>query len=676
MRLAAFATTLVVTLVLSAGAQDARRALTVDDALDLVSVGGALLTPDGTRVFFSRTELDWAGNKRETKYYMMPADGGEPYEYIGKEGGSSFQFSPDGQYLTFTRAVDNKNQLFWMRTSGGEATQLTKHETAVSQYVWSDDSTKIFFRATDKRPEADQKALDAKDDGFFVDEGPNGQEQSYWSNLWAFDIASKQTTRITNEQHIVGDFDPSPDGTRIAFVARASNRRNDADKNEIYIVSVADRLKTRLTNNNAPEGGLSWAPDGSVFLYMASDDTQWMNRNPKIYVMNPNTKEYHLVSDEYEGGISEPVWTPDCRYVLFDGQQGVNTHLFRMDVKTGQFEAITRTPGTFNAQSFSTDRSKVVYAFSDFDTPGDLWVSNVDTWNPVRLTDANPGFEQKFLLAPMRVVTWKSKDGMAIEGLLHLPAGYVEGARVPLLLNIHGGPAGSWRNAFSPMYHVYAGLGYASLSPNVRGSSGYTDHLREGNTVARADGIGMGDFQDLMTGVDMLIQQGIADPDRLALRGWSYGGILGGWTITQTDRFKAASIGAGVYDWTSEYGPGFNNDVRLWHIGKTPWDNPDGYRKQSALTHVRNVTTPTLLIHGMNDTTDTEQQSMMFFTAIKDIGKAPVRYLRVPREPHGFREPRHQRMRDVEEIRWMQKHVLGVDWTPPVRPEPKKDEKK
>ena len=166
---------------------------------------------------------------------------------------------------------------------------------------------------------------------------------------------------------------------------------------------------------------------------------------------------------------------------------------------------------------------------------------------------------------------------------------------------------------------------------------------------------------------------GVADPDHLALRGWSYGGILGGWTITQTERFKAASIGAGVYDWTSEYGPGFNHDVRLWHIGGTPWDNPEGWRGQSALTHAANVTTPTLLIHGTEDRTDTEQQSMMFFTALKDIGKADVRYIKFPREPHGFREPRHQRVRDVEEIRWMQKYVLGQEWTPWERPQ-KKDE--
>ena len=196
----------------------------------------------------------------------------------------------------------------------------------------------------------------------------------------------------------------------------------------------------------------------------------------------------------------------------------------------------------------------------------------------------------------------------------------------------------------------------------------HSDALREGNTIERGDGIGLGDYQDLMTGVDRMVADGVADPERLALRGWSYGGILGGWTITQTDRFKAASIGAGVYDWTSEYGPGFNNDVRLWHIGGTPWSNAEGYREQSALTHVENVTTPTLLLHGMEDPVDTEPQSMMFYAALRDIGKADVRYIRFPRERHGFREPRHQRIRDVEEIRWMQKYVLGEDWQPWERP--------
>ena len=277
--------------------------------------------------------------------------------------------------------------------------------------------------------------------------------------------------------------------------------------------------------------------------------------------------------------------------------------------------------------SFSADRTRFVYSFQDFDTPPDLYTAEVDNFEPVRLTDTNPQIAE-LQLGGMQDFRWKSHDGMEIEGLLHLPVGYEEGKSYPLMLNIHGGPAGNFPNGWRSSYHWWAGLGYVAMSANVRGSSGYTDHLREGNTVARGDGIGFGDFQDLMTGVDSLIERGIVDPERMGVRGWSYGGILGGWTITHTDRFKAASIGAGVYDWTSEYGPGFNNDVRLWHIGGTPWDNPDGYRNQSALTHAKNVTSATLLIHGIEDRTDTEQQSMMFFTALKDIGAVPVRYMK------------------------------------------------
>jgi dipeptidyl aminopeptidase/acylaminoacyl peptidase len=651
------------------------RPMTVDDALDMVSVGGALISPDGLWVLFSRRELNWEDNEYTTEWHMVPASGGESFEYIGEEGGSSFQFSPDGRYLTFTREVDDERQIFWMRTAGGEATQLTEHETGIGSYQWSDDSTRIFFSATDKRPEDESTMVNEDEDVIFVDEGPNGQNRSYWSNLWLFDVEAREEKQLTDEDFIVGSFDISPDATHVAFTARYQNRRNDADKNEIYVLDVATGLKTRLTENNAPESVAEWSPDGRLFTFTAANDQEWLNRNTKIWLLDPTLGEHRILSDQFEGSPSSAVWTPDGRYLLFSGQQGTDTNLYRMDATTGEFEQLTDLGGTMSVDGWSADRSRYVYSFSDYDTPEDLWVGFLDGSEPVRLTTANPQIET-LQLAEMRVVQWQSHDGMDIEGLLHLPVGYQEGQRVPLILNIHGGPAGVFSNAFRASYHIYAGLGYASLSPNVRGSSGYTDYLREGNTVARGDGIGFGDYYDLMTGVDMLIAQGIADPERMGVKGWSYGGILGGWTITQTDRFKAASIGAGVYDWTSEYGPGFNNDVRLWHIGGTPWDNPEGFRNQSALTHVTNVTTPTLLIHGMNDTTDTEQQSMMFFTAIKDVGKAPVRYIKFPREPHGFREPEHQRIRDIEEIKWMQQHVLGQEWTPWERPEEKEEKKK
>ena len=646
-----------------------RRAMTTDDGLEMVSVGNALMSPDGQWVLYSRSKLNWDDNKRETTYHMIPAGGGESFQFIGKAGGSGFQFSPDGEYLSFRRAVDEVQQVFVMRTNGGEAVQLTKHKTSVGTYQWSEDSGRIFFVADEPRSEEDEKEHKKGNDAIFVDEGPNGQRESQWNNLWAFDLEDKKESQITKEDFRIGSFHVSPNAKRIVYTARRENLRNQQYLAEIFLHDLEDSSTTRLTNNRAPEGRLSWAPDGVHFAYRAVSDTDWEQNQNKIRVMNADTKEHKLVSGEFTGSISQIAWTPDSRAILFGGRQGTNSNLYRLDVRSGKVDQITDVVGTMSVGSFSKDRTKMVYSYQDFDTPSDLYVSPTNDYGPTRLTDANPSIETDFLLANGAVIRWRSTNGLEIEGILLLPESYRRGTRMPLLLHVHGGPAGAFSNRFRSSYHVWAGLGYAQLLPNVRGSSGYGDTFLQGNY----QDIGGGDYQDLMTGVDYLIEAGYVDPDQMGIRGWSYGGILGGWTITQTDRFKGASLGAMVSDWSSEYAPGFNHDVRLWYIGGTPWENPEAWRQKSALTHVANITTPTLLMHGINDRTDTEPQSMMFFTAIRDQGRT-ARYIKFPREPHGFREPRHQRIRDIEEIRWIQKYVRGIEWTPWVRP--KKDEKK
>lgn len=654
--------------------ENQRRPMTVDDALNMIRIGNPLISPDGNWVFYSRTELDWDKNKSKTKYFMVSAQGGEPFQYIGEAGGSAFQFSPDGKYLSFRRTVEKFNQIFLMPTSGGEGVQLTKHKNSVGSYKWAHDSSQIFFVASEPRSKEEEKEHKAGDDAIFVDEGPNGQNQGSFRNLWVYDLKNKEETKLTDEKFLLGGFDVSPDRKFIVFTARTSNRRNDGYKSEIFLYDIEAKEKLQLTENESPESSPIWSPDGKTIVYQAADDRIWLNRNSKLWLIDPFTKQQRLLTGAFEGSIRGATWTMDSRFLLINGQQGTNSNLFKIEVASGKVSQLTQVSGTLRVSGFSHDRSQMVYSFTDFDTPNDLYSSTVASFQPVRLTDANPWVEKELLLASMEIIRWPSKNGFEIEGLFHLPADAKKGDPLPLMLNIHGGPAGCFTNSFRASYHIYAGLGYASLSPNVRGSSGYTDRLREGNTVQSGDGIGKGDYWDLMNGVDFVINQGHVDPKRLALRGWSYGGILGGWTITQTDRFKAASIGAGVYDWTSEYGPGFNHDVKLWHIGGRPWENPEDWRGQSALTFVKNVTTPTLLLHGINDPTDTEAQSMMFFVALNDIGKAPVRYIRFPREPHGFREPRHQRRRDVEEIKWMQKYVMGVEWDAPKRPTSKKDD--
>ena len=661
--------TLLIVFVLAVPvAGQERRAMTTDDGLDMVQVGGAMISPDGSWVLFSKSELNWEENERETTWWRVSAEGGEPYRYIGDDGGGNFQFSPDGSRLAFTRSVDDESQLFLLPTTGGEAVQLSEHETSIGSYAWSEDGSKIIFVATEPRTEEEEEAREAGYDAIFVDEGPNGQQSGNWNNLWLIEVESGAERRLTDTDHRIGSFSVAPNGDRILFTSRIENRRNQQNLSEIQLLEVEAGTIRRLTDNSAPEGRLSWAPDGRSFAYTARTDGEWELLLDKIWVMDPDGGDRRIVSGAFDGNIGNFVWAPDASAILFSGLHGTNNNLYRINLGSDSIEQITSSVGSLAPSSFSRDRVKMAYVFQDFDTPADIWVGPTDGTGAVQLTDVNPTIIDELVLGQGEVIRWESRDGTEIEGILMLPAEYQSGM-LPLLLHIHGGPAGVFRNSFSASNHVWAGLGYAQLFPNVRGSSGYDDDLLRGNLRD----IGSGDYEDLMTGVDELISRGIADPDKLGLRGWSYGGILGGWTITQTDRFKGASVGAMVSDWTSEYGPGFNHDVRLWYIGGTPWDNTDEWRERSALTHVANVTTPTLVLHGINDRTDTEPQSMMFFQALKDQGKI-TRYIRFPREPHGFQEPRHQRTRDVEEIRWIQKYVRNIEWTPWERPE--KNEKK
>ena len=641
-----------------------KRAMTTDDGLDMINLSGSYISPDGSFAIYGKSELSWSDNKRKTTYHYVNNQGNSSYQYIGEAGASDIKFSPDGEFLSFKRSVDKNQQIFLMHTAGGEAIKLTDHKSSVGAYQWTADGSGIFYIASTPRSKEDEKEHKKGNDHIIIDEGPNGQRGGQWNNLFVFDIKSKKSTKLTKTEQRIGSFDVSPEGNRILYTARTENRRNQGNLSEIFMLNLQDSSVVQLTDNKAPESRPLWAPDGKSFAYSAADDKVWELRNSKIWVMDPTTKSHKVVSENFIGSIrSRYFWTPDSKTVIFSGLEGAFTNIFEVDVATGNLTNLTnQKKGTYSLVDLNKDRTKMLYSYSDHQTPRDLYTSNVTSFNPVRLTDLNPGFKDKFNLASAEVIKWQSKDGLEIEGILYLPDNYSKKDKNHFLAHIHGGPAGVFTDGFSTRYHVWAGLGYVQLAPNVRGSSGYSDDLLRGNM----NDIGGQDYEDLMSGVDYLIKDKMIDKDKLAVRGWSYGGILGGIAITKTNRFKAASLGAMVSDWTSEYGIGFNYDVRLWYIGGTPWENPEAYRAKSALSNAANVTTPTLLLHGGSDRTDTEAQSMMFFTALKDMGKT-VRYIRFPREPHGFREPRHQRTRDIEEIKWIQKYTLGIDWEPWMR---------
>jgi dipeptidyl aminopeptidase/acylaminoacyl peptidase len=680
-RIAACAATLVLGMPGAAWAQALPdNAFTIDRLIDMTRVSSPALSPDGAHVLFTRSDLDWSKNKRNSRLWIANADGSDARPFTAEPGDGAARWSPDGRYVAFLRAAGGGNggngangnggrtrQIFLIRTDGGEARQLMKHATSVRRFEWAKDGSRIFFVAPDSLTKAEKDARKNGDDAIAVDEGPNGQGRGQWSNLWwvAVDFDSAQSEPLTEGHRMIGDFVVAPDGRSVAFTYRTEDRRNDGFRSEIAVVDVATKEIKTLTHNEAPESRLAWSPDNRTLTFVAPDLKTWKLDQGNLYAMDVASGQVRQLMPSFNGDMSGYEWAPDGRTIHFAALDSTVSNLYALDTRSGRVQKLSDFDGVIGSPSFSHGHDVVAFTMQSPTSPGEIYTAKVEDMKPVAITDVNAKVRALDLSTP-ELVHWTSRDGHPVDGLLYLPPG---GRDHPgaMVLYLHGGPAGVFTRRFDGDAQVLAAYGYAVLEPNVRGSSGYGDAWLRGNT----DDIGGGDFQDAMTGVDAMVQRGVADPDSLAVRGWSYGGILGGWTITQTNRFKAASLGAMVADWVFEYGVGFNYDVTRWYLGGDPWSKQAFWIERSSYMHADRVQTPTILFHGDEDTTDTPGQSMDFFAALEHFG-VPVRLLRFPREPHGFREPHHQRIRYVEEMRWFQKYVRGqADWKAPERPGPK-----
>jgi dipeptidyl aminopeptidase/acylaminoacyl peptidase len=634
--------------------------MTVDDVLALARVGDVLLSPDGAQVFYSVEELDWPQNETSKRFYTVPFGGGAAREFIGEEGGRSFRFSPDGSHLAFVRNIDDEAQVFALATDGGEARQVTRHAGGIDGFRWGPDSGRIFFSAEEQRSEEDQRQHELGLDPVFVDEAPNGKHEARFSNLWMHDLDADQESRLTGEDFIVGAFDVSPDGGRVILTASPDDRTNYPFLSELYVLENDNGQLTRLTDNRTPERGPLWAPDGNSILYHAPSDAGFELRSGYFWIMDVASGRARQLAGQDQGDVNNVAWSTDGASILFNETRRTDTNLYRMEVASGDVTALTDNRGTMRSRAFSADRSRAVFSFESFTQPADLWTMSLDAVEAVRITDLNPAIGDDIATVDGETLQWAGKGGMGIEGVFMNSLGHQRGRLQPMIVHIHGGPAAAVLNRFYPEFQVLAGLGYAVLAPNVRGSSGYGDEVLRGLIGE----VGDGEFIDMMAGVDHALANRDVDAERLGVRGWSWGGVATSFTITQTDRFKAASVGAMVGNWAAETGPGFNFDVSLWYIGGTPWDDPEEWAKRSSITHVRNVVTPTIIFHGGRDETSSVGQSLMFFTALRDIGKAPVRYIKFPRQGHGIDEPRLERVQLIEEIRWFKKYIEGIEWEP------------
>lgn len=608
------------------------------------------VSPDGKRLACCVADPVMTDEKSENiaQIYLASADGGEARQItFGEKASNDPQWSPDGKWIAFTRRAskeDGKNNLFLLRADGGEAEPLTDLKADVAGFAWSPDSRRLAFLMPDPKTEEDEKREKGRDDWRWH------EEEIKYTRLYVLSIAKDAENRreprlLTKGDYQVSgtfggaDFSWSPDGTQIAFTHTKSPLADHWTTADVSVVEVESGSVRPLAATAAAEAQPRWSPDGTQIALVISDDPPRWAFHARIAIVSAEGGTPRLMPETYDGMPSLLGWSADGTRLFYHESRGVHTRLYALQIEMGQSVALNGGTGVLYDPHLNATGTYFGFTMQTWNRPKEAFASPTEGFDPVQRTRANADIPS-LPLGKTEVIRWQSTDGMEIEGLLTYPVGYEAGQRVPLLLVVHGGPAGVYQENFIAQPSLYpvaafAARGYAVLRANPRGSSGYGPAFRFAN---RKDW-GGGDYRDLMTGVDHLIALGVADPERLGVMGWSYGGFMTSWILTQTQRFKAASVGAAVTNLMSFNGtadiPSFVPDYFDAHF----WDDLDVYRTHSAMFQVKGVTTPTLLQHGESDVRVPISQGYEFYNALKQQG-VPVRMLVLPRQPHGPTEPR------------------------------------
>jgi dipeptidyl aminopeptidase/acylaminoacyl peptidase len=638
---------------------------TSDGILALKAVSDPQVSPDGRLVSYVVTELTEDGDDTQSDVWLVPAAGGEARALTSSPANDdSPRWSPDGKQLAFlserprpgkTDGDEGKRQVWLTRPDGGEPRLLTRSAGSVSRFEWSRDGKTIAYLAREPKSEERKKKEKDKDDWW------TPAEMYPWSRLWVMDVGTRDARQITKEKHATG-FAFSPDGQRLVVALQPTPLANDGNESDLFLVPIAGGPATPLVVRPGRDGSPAWSPDGKWIAFVTQDgkDREWYT-NTYVGLVSPEggpPRNLTARFDERIGGLqgSEITWAPDSRAVLFPAAQKTAVHLFRATLD-GVVSALTKGPEVNGDPSFDAKGTSVVFLREGSTEPREVWLMALPAGAPRAITDTNPRAREQTSFRK-ELVTWKGADGWEMEGLLVYPQGYTPGQRVPLVLNVHGGPAGVHTNTFTPSSRLYpwplfAQKGWAVFLPNPRGSGGYGEKFR----AANVRDWGVKDYQDLMAGVDMLIARGVADANRLAVCGWSYGGFMTSIIVTKTDRFKAAAVGAGVTHLSSFTGTTDIPDFARSYFGAWPWEDPQVYTEHSALYGVGKVKTPTLVLHGDKDDRVPSGQGLEFYTALVKAG-VPTELVVLPRQPHGPREPRLLKAVHQWHLDWLGKYTL------------------
>jgi dipeptidyl aminopeptidase/acylaminoacyl peptidase len=631
-------------------AEDTADRWTPEESLKSKAIMAVAASPDGARAVLSVREWISTDEKSEalTHLFLVPSDGSKTAVQLtrGEKSCDTPVFSPDGRTIAFLSDRSGKKNVHAIRVDGGEAERWTDVKGAVTGHLFSPDGKWLAFVATDPKPEEMEKrerknvGNDARVVHAFhalgrlyvipVESGPGGSREA------------RCLTPALDRHVAAGSFDWSPDGNSIAFAHVRTPIVDDWVTADVSVVDVASASIRPLLATPAAEQSPLYSPDGHVIAVVLSDDPPtWPASNRVAFVpAEGDGGEPRRLAETFDSQPSPLGFSADGSRLFYAETRGTRTSIGALPLDGGPAVEFGRArKGTLGAAALNGTASHFAFTIEASDTAPEAFLSPAGRFAPQEISAVNAD-APRHAIGGTEVISWRSKDGLEIEGLLTLPADHRAGARVPLLLVVHGGPAGVFRQSYlgaaSP-YPIasFSSDGYAVLRANPRGSSGYGRPFRFAN---EADWGGR-DFEDLMAGVDKVIEIGVADPLRLGVMGWSYGGFMTSWILTHTDRFKAASVGAAVTNLVSFTGttdiPGFIPDYFRGDF----WETWDSWVAHSPIAHVKAAKTPTLIQHGEADDRVPVSQGYELYGALKRRG-VPVEMVVYPRAPHGPREPK------------------------------------
>ncbi len=634
----------------------AAQPLTIEDYATMPAISSPLLSRDGKHIVYGVTHADMERSAYQSDLWLIDADGSNNIQLThGTATNNHPRWSPDGSKIAFLSDRDARNGIWIIGATGGEAEKLTNERGAIGAFEWSPDGKTIAFIMRDPPSADEERRIRDKEDWRIV--GTDAKP----THLYLIDVASRSITRLTRGAFSVTNVSWSPDGSTMA-VERQPAGIVDSQKSDIAIVSRSGEMRMLVTEPGADRNP-QFSPDGKWIAFLSTGGVADWLREDQVYVVPVSGGTPRLVSGQYNRTPDRIVWRADSQSICFDGALNTTAQIFHVGIDGRGFRNVSRVEGVING--FDVRNGTTVFVMQSLTSPQELYFSALDTFSPRQLTHHNDAYRDR-QLGETRVIHWKNpKDGLEIEGLLTLPIGYQTGKRYPLLTFVHGGPASHFDQGFIgylgflyPL-HVFAQKGFAILRPNPRGTSGYGQKFREAN---RNDWGGM-DWLDINAGIDRLIADGITDPNRLGLMGWSYGGFMASWAEGHSDRLKAISIGAPVVDLLSFHGttdirpfipnyfrmpapetaasqPTETDDATLMAMRRAPL-SLDLLREHSPLWHLRPTSAHVLIQQGDADDRVPLSQGTMLYRILQEIG-VDVTLVIYPRAPHVPREPKQR----------------------------------